>query len=109
MSKHTAADQSLINLTRQKTAGLVAAVRAGQPQATALVLELLREYLTDEQALIALVLESLAGTNSLQGVITDLIWTECEELARAELAQARAPREMTTTERAHRYLDRVAA
>lgn len=99
---------ALISLTREKTAGLVAAVRASQPQAVALALELLGDYLTDEQAVVTLIQESLAGTNSLQGVITDLIWTECEELAKAELA-AKAPRELTTAERAHRYLDRVAA
>lgn len=106
----TPIDVALVNLTRKKTAGLVAAFRAGEPKATAKVLELLGDYLTDEQVVATLVLESLAGTNSLQGVITDLIWTECEEQAQAELtAKAWAPPELTTVDRIHRYLDSVAA
>lgn len=102
-------ESKLIDLTRQKSAGLVAAVRAGQPHATKLLIELLGDYLTDDNAIATLVRESLAGTNSLQGVITDLIWTEAEQLAERELAaHEREQREISTEDRIHRYLDSVA-
>jgi len=102
-------DQALIDLTRQKSAGLTAAVRAGQPQATKLVVDLLGDYLADDNALMQLVRETLAGTNALQGVITDLIWTEAEAMAQRELAAIkREHRELSTTDRIHRYLDTVA-
>jgi len=102
-------DQALIDLTRQKSAGLLAAVRANQPQATKLLFDCLGDYLADDNALAQLVSESLAGTNSLQGVITDLIWTEAEAMAQRELAAIkREHREMSTTDRIHRYLDTVA-
>jgi hypothetical protein len=102
--------KTLIDLTRQKSAGLLAAVRAGQPQASKLIRDCLGEYLTDDQALSALILGSLAGTNSLQGVITDLIWTEAEVLAQLELAAIeRENRELSTVDRIERYLDSIAA
>ncbi|WP_313632518.1 hypothetical protein [Massilia timonae] len=107
---HDQHEQQLISITRQKAAGLTAAVRAGQPQATKLITELLGDYLTDDNAIATLVRESLAGTNSLQGVITDLIWTEAEQLAERELAALeREQRELSTEDRIHRYLDSVAA
>lgn len=103
-------ESQLIDLTRQKSAGLLAAVRAGQPQATKLLIELLGDYLTDDQAIATLIRESIAGTNALQGVITDLIWTEAEQLAERELAALqREAREVSTEDRIHRYLDSVAA
>lgn len=102
--------KALIDLTRQKSAGLLAAVRAGQPQASKLIRDCLGEYLTDDQALSALILESLAGTNSLQGVITDLIWTEAEAVATLELAAIeRENREISTADRIDHYLDSIAA
>ena len=111
MTRTATTDQeALIDLIREKTASMVAAVRAGQPQATKLVIELLGDYLTDDNAIATLVRESLAGTNSLQGVITDLIWTEAEQLAQRELAALeREQRELSTEDRIHRYLDSVAA
>lgn len=103
-------ESQLIDITRQKSAGLLAVVRAGQPQATKLLIELLGDYLTDDNAIATLVRESLAGTNSLQGVITDLIWTEAEQMAERELAAlVREQRELSTEDRIHRYLDSVAA
>lgn len=102
--------KALIDLTRQKSAGLLAAVRAGQPQASKLIRDCLGEYLTDNQVLSTLILESLAGTNSLQGVITDLIWAEAEAMAQLELASIeRENRELSVVDRAHRYLDSIAA
>jgi len=102
--------EELVDLTRQKSAGLLAAVRAGQPQASELIRDCLAEYLTDDQALSALILESLAGTNSLQGVINDLIWTEAEAMAQLELASIeRENREISTADRIDRYLDSIAA
>jgi len=102
--------KALIDLTRQKSAGLLAAVRADQPQASKLIRDCLAEYLTDDQALSTLILESLAGTNSLQGVITDLIWTEAEAMAELELAATeRENREISTADRIDRYLDSIAA
>lgn len=103
-------ESALIDLTREKSAGLLAAVRAEQPQATQLIVQLLGEYLTDDNAVAQLVRESLAGTNSLQGVITDLIWTEAEQLAEREIAEReRRNFEPTLVERCHRYLDSIAA
>jgi len=103
-------DEKLIELAREKSAGLLAAVRAGQPQATKLLLDCLGDYLADDNTLAQLVRESLAGTNSLQGVITDLIWTEAEAMAQRELAAIkREHREVSITDRIHRYLDTVAA
>lgn len=103
-------ESALINLIREKTAGMVAAVRAGQPQTTKLVTDLLGEFITDDNAVAQLVRESLAGTNSLQGVITDLIWTEAEALAQRELAEReRRNLEPTLEERCQRYLDSIAA
>lgn len=102
--------KALIDLTRQKSAGLLAAVRAEQPQASKLMRDCLAEYITDNQALSSLILESLAGTNSLQGVITDLIWAEAEVMARLELAVTeRENRELSTVDRIERYLDSIAA
>jgi len=102
--------KALTDLTRQKSAGLLAAVRAGQPQASKLIRDCLGEYLTDNQALPTLILESLAGTNSLQGVITDLIWTEAEAMATNELAAIeRENREISTADRIDCYLDSIAA
>lgn len=102
--------KSLIELTRQKSVGLLAAVRADQPQASKLIRDCLAEYLADDQALSTLILESLAGTNSLQGVITDLIWTEAEAMASLELAAIeRENREISTADRIDRYLDSIAA
>lgn len=107
---HEQRESQLIDITRQKAAGLTAAVRGGQPQTTKLLIELLGDYLTDDNAIATLVRESLAGTNSLQGVITDLIWTEAEQLAERELAVLeREQRELSTEDRIHRYLDSVAA
>lgn len=103
-------DAVLVDLIRQKSAGLTAAVRAGQPQATKLVIELLGDYLTDDNAIATLVRESLAGTNSLQGVITDLIWTEAEQLAERELAALeREQRALADDDRVARHLDVQAA
>lgn len=103
-------ESQLIDITRQKAAGLTAAVRAGQPQTTKLVIELLGDYLTDDNSIATLVRESLAGTNSLQGVITDLIWTEAEQLAERELAALeREQRALSTEDRIHRYLDTLVA
>jgi hypothetical protein len=102
--------KALIDLTRQKSAGLLAAVRAGQPQASKLIRDCLSKYITDNQALSTLILESLAGTNSLQGVITDLIWAEAEAMAQLELgAIERENRELSVVDRAHRYLDSITA
>jgi hypothetical protein len=102
--------KALIDLARQKSAGLLAAVRTGQPQASKLIRDCLSEYITDDNALSALILESLAGTNTLQGVIADLIWTEAEALAKAELAEIeRENREVSTQYRIDRYLDSIAA
>lgn len=102
--------KALTDLIRQKSAGLLAAVRAGQPQASKLIRDCLAEYLTDDQALSTLILESLAGTNSLQGVITDLIWAEAEAMAQLELAAIeRENRELSTVHRIERYLDSIAA
>ncbi|WP_273036786.1 hypothetical protein [Massilia timonae] len=99
-------DDVLVDLIRQKSAGLTAAVRARQPQATKLVIELLGDYLTNDQAIATLVHESLAGTNSLQGVITDLIWAEAEQLAERELAAIqREQRALTDDDRVARHLD----
>lgn len=109
-SKAQPADGALIDLTRQKSAGLLAAVRAEQPQATKLLIELLGDYLTDDQAIATLVRESLAGTNSLQGVLTDLIWTEAEELAQREVAALeREQRALADDDRIARHLDAQAA
>ncbi|WP_208280136.1 hypothetical protein [Massilia oculi] len=103
---HDQHEQQLINITRQKAAGLTAAVRAGQPQATKLITELLGDYLTDDQAIATLILESLAGTNSLQGVLTDLIWTEAEEMAQREVAALeREQRALAGDDRIARHLD----
>jgi hypothetical protein len=103
-------NNTLIDLSRQKSAGLLAAVRAEQPQASKLIRDCLFEYITDNQALSALILESLAGTNSLQGVITDLIWAEAETMAQLELAAIeRENREVSTEYRIDRYLDSIAA
>lgn len=102
--------KALIDLTRQKSAGLLAAVRAEQPQASKLIRDCLSEYLTDNQALSTLILESLASTNSLQGIITDLIWAEAETMAQLELvAIERENREVSTEYRTERYLDSIAA
>jgi hypothetical protein len=102
--------KALTDLIRQKSAGLLAAVRAEQPQASKLIRDCLSEYITDNQALSALILESLAGTNSLQGVITDLIWAEAEAMAQLELAAIeRENRELSVVDSAHRYLDSIAA
>jgi len=102
--------KALIDLTHQKSAGLLAAVRADKPKASKLIRDCLAEYLTDDQALSTLILESLAGTNSLQGVITDLIWTEAEAMAELELAATeRENREISTADRIDRYLDSIAA
>lgn len=112
MSRHCPdqRESALIDLTRQKSAGLLAAVRAEQPQATKLLIELLGDYLTDDNAIATLIRETLAGTNSLQGVITDLIWTEAEQLAQQELAARQAEqRELSTEDRIHRYLDSLVA
>lgn len=99
-------EYALISLTRQKAAGLTAAVRANQPPTTKLVLELLGDYLADNNALAQLVRESLAGTNSLQGVITDLIWTEAEQMAERELAAIeREQRALADDDRIARHLD----
>ena len=107
---HEQRESQLIDIIRQKAAGLTAAVRAGQPQSTKLLIELLGDYLTDDNSIATLIRESLAGTNSLQGVITDLIWTEAEQLAERELAAiARENRDISITDRIHRYLDSVAA
>jgi hypothetical protein len=112
---HTASSEemrakALVDLTRQKSAGLLAAVRAGQPQASKLIRDCVSEYITDNHALSALILESLAGTNSLQGVITDLIWAEAEALAQLELLSIeRENRELSTVDRIDRYLDSIAA
>ena len=85
-------------------------MRDGQPHASKLIRDCLSEYITDDNALSALILESLAGTNSLQGVITDLIWTDAEALAKAELAEIeRENREVSTEYRIDRYLDSIAA
>ena len=103
-------ETALIDLTRQKSAGLLAAVRARQPQASKLIRDCLSEYLTDNQALSTLILESLASTNSLQGVITDLIWAEAETMAQLELAAIeRENRELSTADRIDRYFDSIAA
>lgn len=102
--------KALTDLIRQKSAGLLAAVRAEQPQASKLIRDCLSEYITDNQALSALILESLAGTNSLQGVITDLIWAEAEAMAQLELAEIeRENRALSTSDRIERYLDSIAA
>lgn len=102
--------KALTDLTREKTAGLLAAVRAEQPQASKLIRDCVSEYLTDNQALSALILESLVGTNILQGVITDLIWAEAEAMAELELAAIeRENREVSTADRIERYLDSIAA
>lgn len=99
-------EQALIDLARQKSAGLTAAVRANQPQATKLLLDCLGDYLSDDNALAQLVRESLAGTNSLQGVITDLIWTEAEQMAERELAAVeREQRALAGDDRIARHLD----
>lgn len=109
-SREEQRESQLIDITRQKSAGLLAAVRAGQPQATKLLTELLGDYLTDDQAIATLIRESIAGTNALQGVITDLIWTEAEQMAERELVVLqREAREVTTEDRIHRYLDSIAA
>jgi len=103
-------DDALVDLTRQKSAGLLAAVVSGQPQTTKLLIELLGDYLTDDNAIANLVRETMAGTNSLQGVITDLIWTEAEQLAQAELAAIeRENREVSLDSRIYRYLDNIGA
>ncbi|MDY0975020.1 hypothetical protein SOM61_08600 [Massilia sp. CFBP9012] len=114
MSYHaTTEDQRkspLIDLTRQKSAGLLAAVCAEQPQATKLLVDLLGDYFTDEHAVVTLIRESLAGTNSLQGVITDLIWTEAEQMAERELeALEREQRALADDDRIARHLDAQAA
>jgi len=102
-------DDALLTLAREKTAAMLASIRAGQPKTTKLLLDCLGDYLADDQALTALILESLAGTNSLQGVITDLIWAEAEAMAQRELAAIkREHREVSITDRIHRYLDTVA-
>jgi len=102
--------KALIDLTRQKSAGLLAAVRAEQPQASKLIRNCLSEYITDDNALSTLILESLAGTNSLQGVITDLICMEAEAMAERELTTIeRENRELSTVDRIDRYLDSIAA
>lgn len=103
-------ESALIDLTREKTAGMLAEVRAGQPQATQLIVQLLGDYLTNDNAVAQLVRETLAGTNSLQGVITDLIWAEAEQLAVREIAEReRRNLEPALVERCHRYLDSIAA
>lgn len=103
---HEQRESQLIDLTRQKSAGLTAAVRAGQPQATKLLIELLGDYLTDDNAIATLLRESLAGTNSLQGVLTDLIWTEAEEMAQREVAALeREQRALADDDRIARHLD----
>jgi hypothetical protein len=102
--------KALIDLTREKTAGLLSAVRAEQPQASKLIRDCLSEYITDNQAFSTLILESLAGINSLQGVITDLIWAEAEALAQLELAAIeREKRELSTADQIDRYLESIAA
>ncbi|QYG03868.1 hypothetical protein [Massilia sp. NP310] len=109
-SREEQREQQLIDLTREKTASMLAAIRASKEDPTKLVLDCLAEYMADNQAAATLVRETLAGTNSLQGVITDLIWTEAEQLAERELAALqREARELSTEDRIHRYLDSVAA
>lgn len=103
---HEQHESQLIDLTRQKSAGLLAAIRAKQPQATKLLLDCLGDYLSDNNALAQLVRESLVGTNSLQGVITDLIWTEAEQMAKRELFELSLHnRELSTGDRIARHLD----
>jgi hypothetical protein len=82
-----ARDAKLTELTREHAEIITKSLAAEQPQNTRLICNLLGEYLADDQALAELVRETLAGTNSMQGVIQNVIFIEAEQRAEAELAR----------------------
>ncbi|TWI69028.1 hypothetical protein IP91_00093 [Pseudoduganella lurida] len=80
-------DEKLTEVTRAQHATIMAALKAGEPNNTTVIDMALSDYLSDENALAALIKATAAGRNPLQAVINDLVWTEAEERARAELAR----------------------
>lgn len=79
--------EKLAELTREHADTITRALVASQPQNTRLICTLLGEYLSDDQALAEVIRETLAGTNSLHGVIQNVIFTEAEQRAEQELAR----------------------
>lgn len=103
-------DAKLAELTNDRAFMILAALKAGAEQNTKLMIQDVSEFLADDQALGQLIRDTANGGNAFHDLLQKLIWTEAERQAEQELVHiARHNREISIADRAHRYLDRLAA
>lgn len=76
-------------LSRETAAALEAAVAAGQPVTTKLIVTGLAELLCDEQTVADLLCRSLRGENAFGALARQVIAAEADEIAHTAIAAAR--------------------
>jgi hypothetical protein len=96
MSRNEPTDEqyaiALDSATVRRHGVLLRALQTGCPSALKQIDTALGDYLQDEQAWTDLITKTIAGANPLQRVIADLVWSEAESDARAELDQVERDR-----------------
>lgn len=99
---------ALDKLTREKASMILTAIKAGGQLNTQEMTRHLGVYLNGEQAMAELAQRTLRGENAMLDLMQRIAFEIGERQARKELAE-QARRAPSIAERAHRYLDRVAA
>lgn len=99
---------TLDRLTREKASMILVAIKADGELNTQEMVRHVGVYLNDEQALAELVQRTARGENAMFDLMQRIALETGERQARKELVE-KARREPSIAERAHRYLDRVAA
>ncbi len=100
----------LDKLTREKAFMILEAIKAGGKLNTADMIENIDPYLGDSQALAELLQRTARGENAMLDLLQRMALELGGKQAEKDLAErARRNRQPTLVERAHRYLDRVAA